>query len=141
MSRHRTYVLIHSRRMTMPLIPEVVDTPPIVRRRRWRGRPRPSALVEGEWPQMIGRLLALRGVTSEAAASRFFAPAEQPPDPYLLPNLSVAIDRLLLAVTQHERVAVFGDFDVDGVTSVAQLSEALTALGATPMPYVPDRFT
>src|SRR5207253_2008582 len=34
-----------------------------------------------------------------------------------------------------------GDFDVDGVTSVAQLSEALTALGATPIPYVPDRFS
>src|SRR5438132_13971579 len=90
--RRRTYVLIHSRRMTIPLIPEVVDTPPIVRRRRWRGRPRPLALVEGEWPQMIGRLLALRGVTSQAGASRFFAPAEQPPDRYLLPNVNVAID-------------------------------------------------
>src|SRR3954463_1310607 len=113
--RPRTYVLIHSRRMTIPLVPEVIDTPPAVRRRRWRGRPRPQAVVEGEWPQMIGRLLALRGVTSHADASAFFSPPSQAPDAYLLPNLNVAIDRLLRAVEQHEQVAVFGDFDVDGV--------------------------
>src|SRR5207248_3961703 len=86
-------------------------------------------------------LLALRGMTSESAAAAFFAPPHELPNPYLLPNLDVATGRLLRAVTEHEQVAVFGDFDVDGVTSVAQLSEALASLGATPMPYVPDRYS
>jgi single-stranded-DNA-specific exonuclease len=53
----------------------------------------------------------------------------------------VAVDRLLRAVRDREAVAVFGDFDVDGITSAAQLCEALTSLGATPIPYIPDRFS
>ncbi|HEY7802640.1 MAG TPA: single-stranded-DNA-specific exonuclease RecJ [Dehalococcoidia bacterium] len=127
--------------MTSELAPEIVDVPPVVRRRRWRGRPRPPSTPAGEWPEIVGRLMALRGVTDDAAAVAFLAEPTGLPAPYALPDLEIAIDRLLRATQTQEVVAVFGDFDVDGVTSVAQLTEALTALGATPVPYVPDRFS
>ncbi len=127
--------------MTIPALPEVADTLPAPRRRRWRGRPRPQATPAGPWPEIIGRLLAMRGCVSDADAAAFVAEPAAMPDPYALPDLDIAIERLLRAVRTRETVAVFGDFDVDGVTTVAQLCEALSSLGATPMPYVPDRFS
>ena len=127
--------------MTSPVLPEVLDTPPMPRRRRWRGRPRPPSIPTGPWPEIIGRLLALRGVTTDASAAEYLDAPAGMPDPYALPALDIAIPRLLAACARGEPVAVFGDGDVDGVTSVAQLTEALSALGAAPMPYVPDRFS
>jgi single-stranded-DNA-specific exonuclease len=111
-----------------------------IRRRRWRGRARPSVIPAGGWPDLIGRLLALRGINESDAARAFMLTAAEPPDPYALPALDVAIERLLRAVETRETVAIFGDFDVDGVTSAAQLSQAIAALGGTPIPYIPDRF-
>ena len=67
-------------------------------------------------------------------------PAAQP-DCSALPDIDIAIDRLVRATRTGERVAVYGDFDVDGVTSAAQLCEALSSLGASPVPYIPDRFS
>lgn len=85
--------------------------------------------------------MALRGIDDAERAAAFIAPVEERPDPYALPALGIAIDRMLRAVSRGETVAVFGDFDVDGVTSAAQLSQAIAALGGVPVPYVPDRFT
>ena len=117
------------------------DDAPAGRRRRWRGRSRPETIPQGEWPELAGRLLALRGVSDADTARAFFAPPAAQPDSYALPALDVAIERLLRAVQTGERVAVYADFDVDGVTSCAQLTEALAALGAVPVPYIPDRFS
>ncbi|MEX2226894.1 MAG: single-stranded-DNA-specific exonuclease RecJ [Dehalococcoidia bacterium] len=111
------------------------------RRRRWRGRPRPEAIPQGEFPDLIGRLLAMRGIVTDASARAFLASPEGQPDPYALPALDIAIERMLRAVRERETVAIFGDFDVDGVTSAAQLSQAIAALGGVPVPYVPDRFS
>ena len=111
------------------------------RRRRWRGRARPDVIPQGEWPELAGRLLALRGVTDAAGARAFFDPPSAQPDSYALPALDIAIDRLLRAARSGECVAIFGDFDVDGVTSAAQLTEAISALGGVAMPYIPDRFS
>ena len=98
-------------------------------------------MPQGDWPELLARLLALRGVVDVTAARALLdAPGAQP-DSYALPALDVAIARLLRAVEARETVAIFGDFDVDGVTSAAQLSEAISALGGVPVPYVPDRFS
>jgi single-stranded-DNA-specific exonuclease len=115
------------------------EAPP--RRRRWRGRPRPQAIPNGEFPELIGRLLAMRGIDGDAQAQAFLGEPVAQPDPFALPALDVAIDRMLRAVRDRETVAIFGDFDVDGVTSAAQLSQAIASLGAVPLPYVPDRFS
>jgi single-stranded-DNA-specific exonuclease len=126
--------------MTIPAAQETHDVAG-ARRRRWRGRLRPDVIPAGDWPELAGRLLALRGVTDSATARAFLAPPGPPPDPYALPALHVAVERLLAAARKGERVAVYGDFDVDGVTSAAQITEALTSLGAQPVPYIPDRFS
>ena len=105
--------------------------------KRWRLRPDPPQIPEGDWPALIGRLLALRGVESAAEAARFFATtaATQP----VLPDIDKAVERLAQACRSGETVAVFGDFDVDGITSAALLYENLTELGAKPIPYLPHR--
>jgi single-stranded-DNA-specific exonuclease len=90
---------------------------------------------------MVGRLLALRGITDSDTARRFVEPPGATPSAAALPAIDIAIDRLMRACSSGEHVALFGDFDVDGVTSVAQMTQALRALGAVPMPYIPDRFS
>ena len=127
--------------MTIPAVDESTSDQGHERRRRWRGRPRPAAIPAGDWPELAGRLLAIRGLTEPDAVAEFVAAPGAAPDPYTLPDLGVAIDRLLRATRTGESVAVYGDFDVDGITSALQLTEALSALGAAPMPYIPDRFS
>ncbi len=135
-------VLLHSRPMTIPAVEGARRDPDQqVRRRRWRGRPRPAAIAAGDWPELAGRLLALRGITDAAATAAFLDAPGPAPDPYALPALDTAVERLSRAARSGECVAVYGDFDVDGITSAAQLAQALAALGAVPAPYIPDRFS
>jgi single-stranded-DNA-specific exonuclease len=105
--------------------------------KRWRVRDDPPAVPEGPWPPLIGRLLALRGVTTAAEAHAFFG--ETPAGAIALPDLERAVERLARACRAGEQVAVFGDFDVDGITAAAILTEGLSALGARPLPYLPHR--
>ncbi len=60
-------------------------------------------------------------------------------DPFLLPNMEAAVARIFQAIDNHERVVLFGDYDVDGVTSLALLAEMLRAYGATPDLFLPLR--
>ena len=62
-------------------------------------------------------------------------------DPALMPDLDVAVERLDRACAAGETVAILGDYDVDGLTATAILTEALRGLGARALPYVPDRFS
>lgn len=113
----------------------------VERRRRWRGRPRPVALPSGDWPELVARLLALRSITTSEQARSFLSTPLTRPSAHVLPNIAMAIDRLSQATARGETVAVFGDFDVDGVTSAAQLSRSFTDLGAQTIAYIPDRFS
>ncbi|MCH8026146.1 MAG: single-stranded-DNA-specific exonuclease RecJ [Chloroflexi bacterium] len=106
--------------------------------KRWRVREEPDNTPAGDWPPLIGRLLAQRGVATAEAAQTFFQPAPAT-TPIPLPDLEIATERLAQACRAGETVAVFGDFDVDGVTAAALLTESLTALGARPIPYIPHR--
>src|SRR3990170_1537430 len=105
--------------------------------KRWALRPEPDAIPTGAWPPLIGRLLASRGVGTAAGARAFFDAST--PTPLALPDLDRAVARLARACRAGETVAVFGDFDVDGVTAAALLTEALSSLGARPIPYLPHR--
>jgi single-stranded-DNA-specific exonuclease len=62
-------------------------------------------------------------------------------DPFELPDMRKATTRILEAIGTGEKIAVFSDFDVDGVTALAQLTEGLGDLGADVLPYIPDRFS
>ncbi|MDA0256996.1 MAG: DHH family phosphoesterase, partial [Chloroflexi bacterium] len=92
-----------------------------------------------EWPRLLSRLLVGRGVQSIEEARALLSPSTGLVRPAHLPQLDVAVERLARACREGERVAIFGDFDVDGVTSTAILVEALSALGAQPLPYLPHR--
>ena len=60
-------------------------------------------------------------------------------DPFLLPNMEAAVTRILAALDRQERIAIFGDYDVDGVTSMALLAEMLRAYGGVPELFLPLR--
>ncbi|MEL7347955.1 MAG: DHH family phosphoesterase, partial [Pseudomonadota bacterium] len=114
--------------------------------RRWVG---PDAAVErmGEAiaqaagvPQIVGRLLAARGV-EPAGAEGYLSPRlrDLMPDPSILADMDVAAERLARAASGGERVAIFGDYDVDGASSAAMLVDWFAAFGIGPTVYIPDR--
>ena len=91
-------------------------------------------------PELMGRLLAARGIDHETAA-HFLEPTLRAllPDPHTLADMEAAATRLARAVTAGETVAVFGDYDVDGACAGAIMASVLRALGVTVISYVPDR--
>jgi single-stranded-DNA-specific exonuclease len=89
---------------------------------------------------VIARLLVQRGVVEEAAARRFLDPGfHQLPDPFLLPDAELAVERLRQAISSKERIFVHGDYDGDGVTSAALWTRLLQRLGADVLVHVPHR--
>ena len=92
-------------------------------------------------PPVVGAVLAARGITTREGAERFYKPhLAARYDPLLLPGMEAALRRTREALAARETIALFGDFDVDGVTSIALLKLALERLGAMTIPYLPDRF-
>src|SRR6185369_11921325 len=89
---------------------------------------------------LLGQCLLNRGLSEPEAISRFLEPRlKYLADPFLLPNMNATVERLFLARHQKERVVIFGDYEVDGVTSSALLSEVLSALGWEVCCYLPHR--
>ena len=113
----------------------------------WNTRPHDAAAAstlanELKLSAVTARLLAIRGLTDPDEASRFMNPTlEQLYDPYRLAGLECAADRLLLAITNRERIAVHGDYDVDGITSTVILRRALELLGGNVGHFIPERLT
>lgn len=93
-------------------------------------------------PEMLGRLLARRGLDLDSAA-HFLEPTLRAllPDPSVLADMDAAADRLARAVRQAETVGVFGDYDVDGACSGALVLSFLRTLGCGTLSHVPDRIT
>jgi len=91
-------------------------------------------------PEIVGRVLAARGVTPDEA-ERFLNPTLRAylPDPSSFQDMDRAAARLVRAIEAGEKVAVFGDYDVDGATSAAVLSRFFAALGLPLEVYIPDR--
>ena len=91
-------------------------------------------------PEVIGRLLAQRGIGLDDAA-HFLDPTLRAllPDPSVLRDMDAAAERLARAVVAGETVGVFGDYDVDGACSTAIMALVLRGLGCTVLTHVPDR--
>lgn len=91
---------------------------------------------------LAARIMVARGVTTADDAKIFLSPSLERDwyDPVELPGLCEAADRVEQALAKHETIAVFGDFDVDGMSSTGLLTLALRDLGATVYPYIPRRF-
>ena len=91
-------------------------------------------------PAPVGRVLWARGYREPAQAERFLEPRlEYLPNPFELKGIEAAVSRLQRALAQGERVCVYGDYDVDGVTSTALLVSVLRKLGGNVEFYVPHR--
>jgi single-stranded-DNA-specific exonuclease len=89
---------------------------------------------------VVARLLCHRGHADPEAAHRFLHPhLSQLHDPYRLADMRPAVDRLCAALARRERIAIHGDYDVDGVTSTVILRRALELLGGDVTHFIPER--
>src|SRR5262249_38816029 len=90
--------------------------------------------------ELLARVLAGRGVEA-GGVTEFLHPTRRRlmPDPDTLTDMPKAAARLADAIERHERIAIFGDYDVDGATSAAVLAKFLGAAGREPLIHIPDR--
>ena len=110
--------------------------------RQWKKLPAPPV----GFAQDIGlspfqaQLAFNRGIRDRDGLDHYLsADARLANDPFLLPDMDLAVERLKRALESGESVGVFGDFDVDGLAGTAIMVNALRELGATVVPYIPDR--
>jgi single-stranded-DNA-specific exonuclease len=97
-----------------------------------------AAALDLELP--VARLLCQRSLADPELAARFLAPSlDHLHDPMAMADMRVAVDRLLGAIARHERIAIHGDYDVDGVTSTVILRRVLELLGADVTHFIPER--
>lgn len=90
---------------------------------------------------LLAQCLVNRGLVTKEEVSDFLKPKlKLLADPFLIPNMEVAIERLWKARSNDERLLIYGDYDADGITSTALLVEALTELGWNVQAYLPGRF-
>jgi single-stranded-DNA-specific exonuclease len=90
---------------------------------------------------VTARLLCIRGLGAPDDARRFLSPRiDDLHDPFRLAGMSIAVDRILGAIKSKDRIAIHGDYDVDGVTSTVILRRALELLDADVVHFIPERF-
>jgi single-stranded-DNA-specific exonuclease len=88
----------------------------------------------------IARLLCLRGLGDPELAARFLKPSmDHLHDPFVLADLRKAVERIEAAIARKERIAIHGDYDVDGITSTVILRRALEMLGGDVVHFIPER--
>lgn len=114
---------------------------------RWTLKPKPDSETVSQLASKLGvekpiaSLLVQRGIETFDEAKKFFRPSlEDLHDPYLMKDMDLAIDRIEKAIENGENIMVFGDYDVDGTTSVALLSSFLKSFYPNVATYIPDRY-
>ena len=112
--------------------------------RQWIMRGEPfDAGKEGEvadFPPILGHLIEQRGLPTGDALEGFLRPRlKDLSDPFEIGEMDLAVDRILAAVDAKEEVCIFGDYDVDGVSSVAMTRKILEAYGLKPTHFIPKR--
>jgi len=90
-------------------------------------------------PPIIAQLLYNRGVKPGEIEPFLLADYRLGGNPFLLPDMSQAVNRIYKALLTGEKIAIYGDFDVDGITATASLTEGLSWLGGKVTPYIPHR--
>jgi single-stranded-DNA-specific exonuclease len=126
-----------------------LDVETSLSQRRWRarldagGEAKAQQIAQGAGvSELVARILAGRGVEA-GEVERHLAPAlrDLMPDPLTLADMGGATERLKRAIEKRERIAIFGDYDVDGACASALLSEYLSASGCETLIRIPDRVT
>ena len=98
-----------------------------------------NALAEGGYAPLAAMVLAARGIQTPAQAEAVLGFDTPLPDPFSLTDMAAAAGRGGLAMTRGEEIAVFGDYDVDGITATCLLTHFLRRHGADCVPYIPGR--
>ena len=98
-----------------------------------------NALVSGGFSPLAAMVLAGRGMKTAAQAARFLDCDCSLPDAYLLTDMALAAGRVAAAIARGEKIAVFGDYDVDGITATCLLTDFLRKQGADCISYIPGR--
>ncbi len=94
----------------------------------------------GMFPRVQQRLLYNRGIRDSEVAYRYLRQQGSLYDPFLLDGMAAAVERIFHMIRNGEKIAVYGDYDVDGVTASALLIQVLRLLGADVCSYIPNRF-
>ncbi len=111
---------------------------------RWvlRGKPLESTRNENsDYPEIVRNLVTQRGIPEDEIESFLHPKLRDLSDPFLLPEMQLAVTRILEAVDQKQSVCIYGDYDVDGVSSITLLSKILNAYGLHPRTFIPRRGT
>ena len=112
--------------------------------KRWLIQPRLTAQADenlAAFPPILRQLLFNRGYATDANARAFLkAEANFDTNPFQLKNMNVVIDRIRFSLDHQQAIAIYGDYDVDGVTATALLLQALQQLHANVRGYIPNRF-
>lgn len=114
--------------------------------KRWRMRPPGdprliAGLTTERCPPEVATLLVQRGITTAGEASAFFRPSLSAlHDPFLMQGMDRAVERIERALGDQERIMVYGDYDVDGTTSVALVYGFLSRFTGNIVHYIPDRY-
>lgn len=115
---------------------------------RWTVKPHPGeqaikALATAlNVEELVAQLLLQRGITTFEEAKKFFRPQlSDLHDPFLMKDMDVAVERIDKAIAKGENILVYGDYDVDGATSVALVSSYLETLTPNVATYIPDRYS
>ena len=98
-----------------------------------------NALVSGGCKPLTAMVLASRGISTRQKADQYLSCAMPLHDPFLMTDMDLAVGRIGLAIAQNERMAVFGDYDVDGITATCLLTSFLRSCGADCLSYIPGR--
>lgn len=98
-----------------------------------------NALVSSGFAPLTSMILSARGIRNAADAKEYLACDMELLDPFLMTDMDLAAGRVGLAMTRREKIAVFGDYDVDGITSTCLLTDFLRRHGAECVSYIPGR--
>ena len=98
-----------------------------------------NALVSGGYSPLTAMVLSARGMTTPKDAERYLDRDCPLLDPFLMKDMDLAAGRVGLAMQRREKIAVFGDYDVDGITATCLLSDFLRRHGADCVSYIPGR--
>jgi len=96
-------------------------------------------LKNGGYPELAARILSSRGICDPQMAHDALDCNCPLPSPFLLTDMDVAAGRVGMAMSAHEKIAIFGDYDVDGITATCLLTDFLRSNGADCVSYIPGR--
>ena len=101
-----------------------------------------NLISEYKMDKILAKVLANKGIGNEKELELFLNPTRNDfHDPFLMPDMEIAVDRILKAIQNSERILIYGDYDADGITSVTVLKKFLTERGLEVATYIPNRLS